>query len=128
VSSDFVVEEMIQELRDAGRTLRAIAARVGLSRSRVHQIVSAGRPRQEALPLDVDDGSPPVGSVRFVGFDEIGRRVELFADEAGRRFNLLELYRHTRVDGGVLFRDACKQLEAVGRWPRGEKTGWSEDW
>ena len=38
MSSDFVVEQMIHELRDAGWTLRAIAARVGLSRSRVPAI------------------------------------------------------------------------------------------
>jgi hypothetical protein len=54
--------------------------------------------------------------------------VELFADERGKRFNLLELYRHARVDGGVLFREACTQLEAAGRRPRREKTGPSEDW
>ena len=69
-----------------------------------------------------------MGSVRFVGVDEFDPRVELFADERGRRFNLLELYRHTPVDGEVLFADACKQLEDAGRSPRRETTGPSEDW
>jgi hypothetical protein len=56
-----------------------------------------------------------MGSVRFIGTDELGPRVELFADEGGRRFNLLDLYRHTRIDGGLLFRDACKQAGTAGR-------------
>lgn len=63
------------------------------------------------LPLD-DDG--PVGSVRFVGTDEMDPRIELFADERGRQFDLLDLYRHGRVDGLALFRDAVSQLEAAG--------------
>lgn len=128
MSGDFVVEQMIHELRDAGWTLRAIAARVGLSRSRVHQMVSASRARQEALPLDVDDDSPPLGSVRFVWVDEMDPGVELFADERGKRFNMLDLYRHARTDGGRLFDDACKQLEVAERRPRREKTGPSEVW
>jgi hypothetical protein len=54
--------------------------------------------------------------------------VELFADDRGKRFNLLDLYRHARVDGGVLFRDACRQLDDAGRRPRREQTGRSEVW
>jgi hypothetical protein len=44
--------------------------------------------------------------------------VELFADERGKRFDLLDLYRHGRVDRGALFRDACRQLEDAGRRPK----------
>ena len=94
---------------------RVIAARLGCSLGSVQKAVRRVQARRAervlAAPAGVDD--EPVRSVRFVGADE--RDVEWFADEAGRRFNLLDLYRHTRVDGGVLFRDACEQLEAAGR-------------
>jgi hypothetical protein len=59
--------------------------------------------------------------VQYAGVDELDPRLELFTDERGRRFNSLDLYRHTREDGGVLFRDASRQLEAAGRLPKREK-------
>ena len=40
-------------------------------------------------------------------------RIELFADESGRRFNLLDLYRHARMDGGATFRNAIRQVAGV---------------
>jgi hypothetical protein len=43
--------------------------------------------------------------------------IEWFADERGRRLDLLALYRHGRVNGGALFRGAIGQLKAAGRRP-----------
>jgi len=76
----------------------------------------AGKARGPGTRGSADDvDEEPVGSIRFVGFDEMDRRFELFADARGKRFNLLDLYRHGRVDGGALFADAVSQLEAAGR-------------
>ena len=110
-------------LRAEGYSFRAIAKIQGMSLGGVQRALrraelapvdlDAGDDALHSLPLD--DDSPPVGSVRFVGVDEFDERVELFGDERGRRFNLLDLYRHGRVDGGALFADAFSQLEAAGR-------------
>lgn len=115
-------DQGVAQLRAEGNSLRSIAKIQGMSLAGVQRALQ----RVEKVPLDLDDDddaldslpldddSPPVGSVRFVGVDEFDERVELFADERGRRFNLLDLYRHARLDGGVLFRDALSQLEAAG--------------
>jgi hypothetical protein len=111
-------DEAVAGLRAEGFSFRAIAKIQGMSLAGVQRAVR----RVEKVPVDLDadddtldplqldDDSPPVGSVRFVGAEE---RVEWFADERGRRFNLLDLYRHARVDAGMLFRDALRQLEAA---------------
>jgi hypothetical protein len=108
-------DEQVARLREQGVPFRVIAARLGCSLGSVQKAVrrvQARRADRTAASADVDDD--PLGSVRFVGFDEMDPRLEVFIDERGKRFNLLDLYRHTRLDGGVLFRDACRQLEAAG--------------
>jgi hypothetical protein len=112
----------VARLRQQSVSFRVIAARLDMSLGSVQKAVDRVKRRAQAVkdlveddddaldPLPLDDDQP-VGSVRFVGVDEVDLRVELFADERGRRFNLLDLYRHTRVDGGVLFRGG---LSAVG--------------
>jgi hypothetical protein len=116
-------DQAVAGLRAEGYSFRAIAKMQGMSLAGVQRALR----RAELAPVDLDadddalhsllldNDSPPVGSVRFVGVDEMDRRIELFADERGKRFNLLDLYRHGRMDGGMLFRNACKQLEASGR-------------
>jgi hypothetical protein len=79
-------DELIAELHAQGLSIRAIAKRVGLGRSRVHEIVTALRAADEpddgdddedpwedegdegglAL-LDAQEGYEPVASFRFVG-------------------------------------------------------------
>jgi hypothetical protein len=113
-------DQEVSGLRAQGYSFRAIAKMQGMSLAGVQRalrraelaLVDLDGDDDTLNPLPLDDDSPPVSSVRFVGVEE---RVEWFADGRGRRFNLLDLYRHTRVDGGVLFRDAMSQLEAVGR-------------
>src|ERR1700756_1235422 len=112
-------DQEVAGLRAEGYSYRAIAKIQGMSLAGVQRALR----RAEKAPVDLDDDddalnllsldddSPPVGSVRFVGVDEVDLRVELFADERGRRFNLLDLHRHGRVDGGALFADAVSQLE-----------------
>jgi hypothetical protein len=117
-------DQAVAGLRAEGYSFRAIAKMQGMSLAGVQRALrraelapvdlDADDDALHALPLDVDD-SPPVGSVRFVGVDKFDERVELFADERGRRFNLLDLYRASKFDGGVLFRDAFRQLGAAGR-------------
>jgi lambda repressor-like predicted transcriptional regulator len=106
-------DERVARLREQGVPFRVIAVRLGCSLGSVQKAVRRVQARRAervlAAAADVDD--QPVGAVRFVGVDEVDLRVELFADERGRRFNLLDLYRHTRIDGGVLFGDACRQLD-----------------
>jgi hypothetical protein len=113
-------DQAVAGLRAEGYSFRTIAKIQGMSLAGVQRALR----RAELAPVDLDaddgalhalpldDGDPPVGSVRFVGVDE---RVELFTDERGKRFDLLDVYRHGRVDGGALFRDACEQLEASRR-------------
>jgi hypothetical protein len=116
-------DQEVAGLRAEGYSYRAIAKIQGMSLAGVQRALQ----RAEKVPLDLDDDDDPlnplplgdddepVGSVRFVGVDEVDERVELFADGRGRRFDLLALYRHGRVDGGALFADAVSQLEAAGR-------------
>jgi hypothetical protein len=125
-------DQAVAGLRAEGYSFRAIAKMQGMSLAGVQRALR----RAELAPVDLDadgdalhslrldDDSPPVGSVRFVGVDELDQ-VELFADERGKRFCLLALYRHARIDGGVLFGQACKQLEAARRGPR-QQSGPSE--
>jgi hypothetical protein len=113
-------DQAVAGLRAEGYSFRTIAKMRGMSLAGVQRALR----RAELAPVDLDadddalhslpfdDDDPPVGSVRFIGVDE---RVAWFADERGRRFNLLDLYRHGRVDAGVSFRDACEQLGASGR-------------
>jgi hypothetical protein len=65
--------------------------------------------------VDADGG--PVGEVRFAGVDPTDPRIEVFADERGRRFNLLDLSRHGRVDGGATFRNSIRQVQGYGTAP-----------
>ena len=115
-------DEQVARLREQGVPFRVIAARLGCSLGSVQKAVRRVQARRAervlAAPAGVDD--EPVGSVRFAGVDEFDERVELFTDERGKRFNLLDLYRHDRVDGLAVFRDACRQLEDAGRRPRRE--------
>ena len=119
-------DEAVAGLRAEGYSLRSIAKIQGMSLAgvqralrRVAEKAPVDLDDHDGLdPLPLDDDSPPVGSVRFVGVAEFDERVEVFTDERGKRFNLLDLYRHGRVDGGAVFRDACRQLEAAGRRPR----------
>jgi hypothetical protein len=115
-------DQAVAGLRAEGHSFRAIAKIQGMSLAGVQRALR----RAEKVPLDLDDDdalnplpldddAEPVGSVRFVGVDEFDERVELFADGRGRRFDLLALYRHGRVDGGALFADAVSQLQAAGR-------------
>ena len=110
-------DEQVATLREQGVPFRVIAARLGCSLGSVQKAVRRAHARraERVLAASADDNDEPVGSVRLVGVDEFDDRVELFADERGQRFNLLDLYRHTRVDGGMLFREAWAQLEAAGR-------------
>jgi hypothetical protein len=128
-------DQAVAGLRNDGYSLRSIAKIQGMSLAGVQRALQRAKKPPIHLdddddslldPLRLDDDSPPLGSVRFVGADELDQ-VELFADERGKRFNLLELYRHARIDGGVLFGQACKQVEAAGRGPR-QKSGPSESW
>ncbi len=110
----------VARLRQLGESFRVIAKRLGCSVGSVQKAVGRIKRRvqveqdldgvSDGLSGRVDDEVPPLGSVRFVGVEE---RIESFTDERGRRFNLLDLYRHGRIDGGVLFEDACRQLEAA---------------
>ena len=113
-------DEQVARPREQGVPFRVIAARLGCSLGSVQKAVRRVQARRAervlAAPAGVDD--EPVGSVRFAVVDEFDERVELFTDERGKRFNLLDLYRHGRVDGLAVFRDACRQLEAAGRRPR----------
>ena len=119
-------DEAVAGLRAEGYSLRSIAKIQGMSLAgvqralrRVAEKAPVDLDDHDGLdPLPLDDDSPPVGSVRFVGVAEFDERVEVFTDERGKRFNLLDLYRHGRVDGGAVFRDACRQLEAAGRRTR----------
>ena len=120
-------DEAVAGLRAEGYSLRSIAKIQGMSLAGVQRALRRVAEKapvhlnddDDALdPLPLDDDSPPVGSVRFVGVAEFDERVEVFTDERGKRFNLLDLYRHGRVDGGAVFRDACRQLEAAGRRTR----------
>ena len=128
-------DEAVAGLRAEGYSLRSIAKIQGMSLAgvqralrRVAEKAPVDLDDHDGLdPLPLDDDSPPVGLVRFVGVAEFDERVEVFTDERGKRFNLLELYRHARIDGGVLFGQACKQVEAAGRGPR-QKSGPSESW
>ena len=111
-------DEQVATLREQGVSFRVIAARLGCSLGSVQKALRRVQARRadRALAGSADDvDEEPVGSIRFVGFDEMDRRFELFADARGKRFNLLDLYRHGRVDGGALFADAVSQLEAAGR-------------
>jgi lambda repressor-like predicted transcriptional regulator len=107
-------DERVARLREQGVPFRVIAVQLGCSLGSVQKAVGRVEARRAermlAVAAGVDD--QPVGAVRFVGVD---LRVELFADERGRRFNLLDLYRHTRIDGGALFGDSMRQLEEAGR-------------
>jgi hypothetical protein len=112
-------DEQVATLREQGVPFRVIAARLGCSLGSVQKAVRRAHARraERVLAASADANDEPVGSVRLVGVDELDERVELFTDERGKRFNLLDLYRHGRVDGGALFRDACRQLEGAGRRP-----------
>jgi hypothetical protein len=119
-------DQEVAGLRAEGYSLRSIAKIQGMSLAGVQRALQ----RAEKVPLDLDDhddavdplplddDDEPVGSARFVGVDNFDERVELFTDERGRPFNLLDLYRHGRVDGGAVFRDACRQLEDAVRRPK----------
>jgi hypothetical protein len=112
-------DEQVATLREQGMPFRVIAARLGCSLGSVQKAVRRAHARraERVLAASADANDEPAGSVRFVGVDALEERVELFTDERGQRFDLLDLYRHGRVDGGALFRDACRQLEdAVRRW------------
>ena len=119
-------DEAVAGLRAEGYSLRSIAKIQGMSLAgvqralrRVAEKAPVDLDDHDGLdPLPLDDDSPPVGLVRFVGVAEFDERVEVFTDERGKRFNLQDLYRHGRVDGGAVFRDACRQLEAAGRRTR----------
>ncbi len=108
----------VARLREQSVSFRVIAARLGCSLGSVQKALRRVQARRadRALAGSADDvDEEPVGSIRFVAVDDRG--VEWFADERGRRFDLLDLYRHARVDGGVLSRDAWRQLKAAGRRP-----------
>jgi hypothetical protein len=111
-------DQEVAGLPAEGYSYRAIAKVRGMSLAGVQRALQRTQKlddHDDALdPLPLDDDSPPVGSVRIVGVDEFDERVELFTDERGRRFNLLDLYRHGRIDGGALFREALRRLEAAG--------------
>jgi len=119
-------DEAVAGLRAEGYSLRSIAKIQGMSLAgvqralrRVAEKAPVDLDDHDGLdPLPLDDDSPPVGLVRFVGVAEFDERVEVFTDERGKRFNLLDLYRHGRVDRGAVFRDAWRQLEDAGRPPR----------
>jgi DNA-binding CsgD family transcriptional regulator len=99
----------VARLRDQNVSFREIAKQlrcsVGSVQKAVERIKRRAQAAAEALDDDHDalalafDHDEPVGSVRFVGTDEMSPAIELFADERGRRFNLLDLYRHTRFSG-----------------------------
>ena len=100
-------DEAVAGLRAEGYSLRSIAKIQGMSLAGVQRALRRVAEKapvhlnddDDALdPLPLDDDSPPVGSVRFVGVAEFDERVEVFTDERGKRFNLLDLYRHGRVD------------------------------
>jgi hypothetical protein len=112
-------------LQADGYSYRAIAKMLGMSLAGVQRALRRAETPPRLDDLSHDDEPPipfdsvgedpvPVGSVRFAGVDEFDERVEVFADARGGRFNLLDLYRHTPVDGGALLRDAIAQL-AAGR-------------
>jgi hypothetical protein len=116
-------DQVVAGLRAEGYSFRTIAKMQGMSLAGVQRALRRAADAEPvnldddgaALhPLPFDDDSPPAGSVRFVGVDQMDPRIELFADERGWRFNLLELYRQGRIDGGALFREAIRQLEAPG--------------
>lgn len=118
-------DQDVAGLRAEGYSFRAIAKIQGMSLGGVQRALR----RTEKAPVDLDEEDDalnplplgedvePVGAMQVVGNDGLDPRIELFADEPGRWFNLLDLYRHTRVDGGVLFRDALGQRETAGRRP-----------
>jgi hypothetical protein len=112
----------VARLRAAGYSFRATARTLGMSLGAVQRAL---RRVEASVDLDddddsllnalrLDDDSPPVGSVRFVGVDETDPRVELFVDERGAFFTLLQLYRHASVDGGVLFASAANLRRRPG--------------
>jgi hypothetical protein len=115
-------------LRVEGYSFRQIAQMMGMSLGAVQRALRRAQQQPQDLdddddvarfPLDVVDDDPvPTGSVRFTGVDEFDERIEVFTDERGQRFDLLDLYRHGPVDGGALFGDACRQLEDAGRRPK----------
>ena len=113
-------DELVATLREQGVPFRVIAARLGCSLGSVQKAVRRANARraERVLAASADDYDEPVGSVRLVGVDELNEFDDLFTDERGKRFNLFDLYRHGRVDGGALFHNACRQLEAVGRRTR----------
>ena len=113
-------DEQVARLREQGVPFRVIAARLGCSLGSVQKAERRVQARRAAwvLAASAHVDHEPVGSVRFVGVDNFDERVELFIDERGQRFNLLDLYRHGRVDGGAVFRDACGQLEDAGWRPK----------
>lgn len=101
-------DEEIARLRERGVSFRAIALRLGCSLGSVQKAMRRVQARNaELTAASAESDHTPQGSISFVGVDG---GVERFADERGRRFTLLDLYRHSRFDGGALYRDAVGQL------------------
>jgi lambda repressor-like predicted transcriptional regulator len=123
-SGNGVRDALVMALHVQGYSIRAISREVGLSRSRVHQIIAASTAEAEErlAELDAEDSDELVPPFRFVGMDppEGGRRaVERFVDGNGIPCNVLGIWRADRdpdcpsASLGYLA-DATRQVEAAG--------------
>jgi len=129
-NGDGMREALIMALHLQGYSVRSIAREVGLSRSRVHQIITAqtakardvseAEERLSMLDAETDDGLVP--PFRFVGLEppQGGRSAqERFVDGNGKPCNVLGIWRADRdpdcpsVALGYLA-DCNRQVEAAG--------------
>jgi Homeodomain-like domain len=109
-----VSRDDVHRLRREGLSIRAIADRLGLSRSKVHRTLSA-EPDEDGLALDADDGYRPQPPFTFVGLSGPTpcRGGERYVDGNARSFNPLDLYRwaHHGPDSYRQYREYVTDLD-----------------
>jgi hypothetical protein len=133
-------EGLIMALHLQGYSVRQIGQEVGLSRSRVHQIIAAAHQARDVSEaedrlsvLDAEtDAEGLVPPFVFVGMDppQGGRRaVERFVEGNGKPCNMLGIWRADRDEMGrsLGYMDECsRQVEAAGYYRHNRGDGYWE--
>ena len=114
------MQRLVYRLHRERWSIRAIADKLGLSRMKVHQTLSADPDNDdERLALFAEDSDGLVPPFLFVGMDPPqGRQaLERFVDNRGVSCTVLDIWRADRDEQGLslgYLADATRQVDAAG--------------